>query len=381
MKGSKFSMYNYKLLGHREGIVGVHSPQGDKGGLLVSVSRDGRLKVWNVYDKKLLLRRVLIRGQDAPEDTGDKSEVGPLDVVESTLFSEKTVFCGYADGQIHGWNMKEGTHIYQFEGHDDRISGMTWLSPDRFISSSYDQTLIYWDAMIGSSTCVVRLDHEINPMIKSGNSLYLLLNSRELAVMDINSKVVELRVEFSDLNITCICVTSELFLFGDTYSHLYVLKLADMTKDDPKGNNLKKTRLLGHNGWILNMQVIGKYLMTCSDDKIIRVWSLPQSPIPPKVEATAIQVDELLGHKNGINCLAVANDCLFSGSYDLTIKGWPLADIDMRLKIRQKLKEEELYSIKAETYKTFLDNKKKKKKRGKSASPKSKSKSPAKKKK
>lgn len=148
MKGTKLLLYKDKLSGHRDTIVGVYSPHGDKGGILVSLSCDGRLKVWNLVNREFMLKRILYRNGKSQEDTGQKNEIGPLEYIESCLFNEKTVFCGYADGAIFGWNMKEGNLVYHFEGHDDKISSMVWLYPDRFVTSSYDQTLIFWDAMV-----------------------------------------------------------------------------------------------------------------------------------------------------------------------------------------------------------------------------------------
>ncbi len=119
------------------------------------------------------------------------------------------------------------------------------------------------------------LGHEINQMQRLNNKLYLLMNFRELAIVDIESKTVDLKVEFSDHTITCIFATQDQFFFGDTFSHLYMVKVSDLHKDDPKGANLKKNRFLGHEGWILAMGIINKYLLTCSDDKSIKVWELP----------------------------------------------------------------------------------------------------------
>lgn len=61
-----------------------------------------------------------------------------------------------------------------------------------------------------------------------------------------------------------------------------------------------------------------------------------------------------------------ANEYLYSGSYDLTIKNWNVDDMKMRVKIRDQLRVEEEYSLKAETYNSVMDSKKKKKKRSKS---------------
>ena len=278
---TKLKFYKDKLSGHRDTIVNIYSPQGPKGGILVSVSRDGRLKVWDLIERGYIVKRILMKAAHAAEDIGQKVEFGPMDMVESVLFSEKTVYCGYSDGSIYGWNMKEGTLIYNFEGHDDAVTGLIWLTPDRFVSCSFDQTIIFWDVLVvedyqvGVSTCVLKLDHEINQMHLLENKLYLLINSRELVIVDVEAKEIDLRVEFSEHNITCIFATKDFFLYGDTFSYLFVIKQPDLFKEDPKNPVLKKTLLQGHTGWILSMHLFHGFLFTCSDDHSIKVWSLP----------------------------------------------------------------------------------------------------------
>ena len=71
-------------------------------------------------------------------------------MVESVLFSERTVFCGYTDGSIFAWNIMEGKLLFHFEGHDDKVSGLAWITPDKFVSCSYDQTIVFWDALVSN---------------------------------------------------------------------------------------------------------------------------------------------------------------------------------------------------------------------------------------
>jgi WD40 repeat protein len=111
-------------------------------------------------------------------------------------------------------------------------------------------------------------------MFKADNKLYLLLNSRELIIFDWKNQKVELKVQFTDHTITCIHVTNEYFLFSDTFSFIYAIKLTEFTKEDVKNPDMKKLRLLGHEGWILAMFHHEKFLYTCSDDKSIRVWDI-----------------------------------------------------------------------------------------------------------
>ena len=111
------------------------------------------------------------------------------------------------------------------------------------------------------------------------NKLYMLLNHRELAIMDVDSKKIDLKVEFLDHTITCIFATPTQFFFGDTFNHLYLVNVADMHKDDPKGANLKKTRLIAHDSWIIHIDIVDGFLLSCSDDKNICVWQLPAGTI------------------------------------------------------------------------------------------------------
>jgi WD40 repeat protein len=148
-KFPKIYLYKDKLKGHKDSVTHLYSPQGTKGNILVSVSKDGRLKGWDLYGRGFVMRKVLVRGENAIDDAGGKTESpGVFESVESALFNERTAFCGYGDGAIYGWNMKEGNLIYDLQGHTDKVISMIWTSPDRFISASFDQTLIYWDLLV-----------------------------------------------------------------------------------------------------------------------------------------------------------------------------------------------------------------------------------------
>ena len=57
IKTQKTLLYKEKMRAHKDAIVGIYSPQGPKGGLLVSVSRDGGLIVSDLFERKLLLKR------------------------------------------------------------------------------------------------------------------------------------------------------------------------------------------------------------------------------------------------------------------------------------------------------------------------------------
>ena len=59
MKALRLRLYKDKLFGHNESICSIFSPQGEKGGILVTVSRDGCLRGWDVFERKKISKLIL----------------------------------------------------------------------------------------------------------------------------------------------------------------------------------------------------------------------------------------------------------------------------------------------------------------------------------
>jgi WD40 repeat protein len=59
MKALRLRLYKDKLFGHNESICSIFSPQGDKGGILVTVSKDGCLRGWDVFQRKKISKLIL----------------------------------------------------------------------------------------------------------------------------------------------------------------------------------------------------------------------------------------------------------------------------------------------------------------------------------
>ncbi len=135
MKALGLVLYKDKLFGHNGSICGIFSPGGDKGGILVTVSKDGCLRGWDVFERKKISKLYLHKdgGESSLEETSGGKKAGafdPLNVLECCIFNQKTVFCGYSDGSIYAWNMKGGELIYKFQGHEDKVTGIEWIDPN-----------------------------------------------------------------------------------------------------------------------------------------------------------------------------------------------------------------------------------------------------------
>ena len=153
MKALRLKLYDNKLFGHSEAICGIYSPQGDKGGILVTVSKDGCLRGWDIFERKKISKIFLLRNPPATvteedSETKEKEAFDPLSIVECCIFNKKSVFCGYSDGSIYAYNMKTGNIVYIFQGHEDKVSGIEWIDANTFVTCAYDETIVFWDSMV-----------------------------------------------------------------------------------------------------------------------------------------------------------------------------------------------------------------------------------------
>jgi len=146
-------LYKGGLSGHREAVVGIFSPDGFKGSMLVTISKDGCLRGWDLVGNKKLQKIFLSRDNSVKqdnEDTPKKKAFDPLNTIEAVIFNRLTVFCGFGDGAIYAWNLTSGKLVYNYQGHEDKVTALIWIDPNTFASSSSDQTIVIWDTSVSS---------------------------------------------------------------------------------------------------------------------------------------------------------------------------------------------------------------------------------------
>ena len=69
------------------------------------------------------------------------------------------------------------------------------------------------------------------------------------------------------------------------------------------------------------MEFLDNHLFTGCDDRRIRVYSWPDME----------EVEELAGHDDGIISLSFADNMLYSGSYDHSIRSWDIKEMMQRI--------------------------------------------------
>eukprot|EP00928_Gymnodinium_smaydae_P052950 TRINITY_DN37066_c0_g1_i1.p1 TRINITY_DN37066_c0_g1~~TRINITY_DN37066_c0_g1_i1.p1 ORF type:complete len:626 (-),score=94.04 TRINITY_DN37066_c0_g1_i1:33-1910(-) len=84
-----------------------------------------------------------------------------------------------------------------------------------------------------------------------------------------------------------------------------------------------------HDGHVLRMLAWGNYLISCSEDRSIRIWSLQKVHL----------VDELYGHTGAIltACIATDANLLWTGARDWSLRSWDLAEAGRRIEERTRM--------------------------------------------
>ena len=77
------------------------------------------------------------------------------------------------------------------------------------------------------------------------------------------------------------------------------------------------------------------------------------------------QVEEFVGHKDGVTCFEYCDKMIYSGSYDHSIRSWDVQEMVKRIADRRIMLKEELFSKKLEAYNAVMNKGKKKKGKGK----------------
>ena len=80
------------------------------------------------------------------------------------------------------------------------------------------------------------------------------------------------------------------------------------------------------------MDILDKYIYVGTDERKIRVYNLKNWQL----------VEEFQGHDDGITQIAFADNMLYSGSFDHSIRSWELKDMHNRIRERAIMLREDL---------------------------------------
>jgi WD40 repeat protein len=250
------------LRGHTDVIMGVDfAPDGSK---LVSVSRDGTLRMWDLNAEKSIYR-------SPPSRTR-------LETAIFTSDGKQMVVCGghLRDGpnELKLCSAANGQAIHSFLGHEGRVNRVR-LSPDGklLVSSGNDKTIRVWEVSTGKNLASLRgHTHHVYGVSFHPDGKRIASSGRDNSVR---------------------------------------------VWDWSLGKQIQLFK--GHTDQVIDVEFSpdGKHLASACDDKTIRFWDV----------ATGTELRRFLGHGHDIRdiCFSPDSRLLASASGDKTVKVWEVS--------------------------------------------------------
>jgi len=301
---------SHNLAGHRGNITSVcFHPVFSQ---LASASEDATIKIWDY-------------------ETGEfeRTLKGHTNAVQDVCFdsSGNLLASSSADLSIKLWETTNWECVKTLYGHDHNVSSICFFpSGDYLASSSRDKTIKIWETATGYCTKTLQghdewvrrivVSHDGTLIASCSNDqtarLWNIATGQCVNVLRQHSHVVEC-IAFSVENTPSLAEgspggASAYVATGSRDKNIIIW-------DTAKGTSV--ATLTGHDNWIRSLffHPNGQHLLSCSDDKSVRIWDLRQ------LRCIKTMYD---AHPHFINCMAYCdkNPHLVTGGVSSVLKVW-----------------------------------------------------------
>lgn len=315
----------HKLVGHKDTLVTLNLDH--VGNRLNSYSIDGNVLVWDLKNFRISNKSQIIVGANLE--------------VSCCLVSETMIYIGFSQGLVRRFRIDDKSLCGEYKGHCDQI---TAVQKNQFFlfSASQDCNIRRWGLDSAICDVVYQFSDPISSIFLKENELYLVSWDRFLRVIDIEEGNIIHEFVASDKPIQCLCVNENIVYVGGSD---LVIKSWDLL-------SMKSTTYKGVRSWVMGLNIYENFLIGYSDDKMISVWD----------KITGKLLEQFSGHKDGITCLGILGDQMYSGGFDQCVLVWDLEEMKKRIGERKVMTKEDIESRKIETFFRALNNTKKGKK-------------------
>ena len=243
---------------------------------LVTTSRDGTAKVWNLDNG-----REIVSYDEHKGDSPDEEQTNVFGVPAAAYSPDGTIIATSGSRDIHLWEAETGKRLKTLEGHEQLCRGLAF-TPDgkRLLSGSDDRSLILWDVATGENLAHFPNQEQgiesiaINP---SGVSFATLNRAGLLQIYPLENKISEPIFKLSAMQPTAAGFTlsyldEHQLLFTDGNSRI---TLQEVPKDKDDKVSAKAIRVYdGHSSKINILATVpgSKQLLSGGDDSTVRLW-------------------------------------------------------------------------------------------------------------
>jgi WD40 repeat protein len=269
---------------------------------VISASRDGELRVWEVVSGMLI--RMLHRHTDA------------VNAVAVTPDS-KVAISASSDGTARVWNIDSGRESYALLGHSAAVNAVAATPDGKFvISASDDCTLRVWDLENGKEKCVLKGHADAITFVAAtpdGRQVISASADRTLRAWDLENGKEKCMLKGHADAITFVAATPD--------GRQVVSASADRTLRAWDLESGKELRVLqGHTDVVTCVAITpdGQRVVSSSTDHTLRVWDLESGE----------GLRTLQGHTDAVTAVAITPDArrAVSASIDHTVRVWNLED-------------------------------------------------------
>lgn len=287
----------FACTGHRDVVTCVRfHPAGN--GLVASCGEDSLIKMW-----------------DSEQGREEKTMTGHQDAVQSIAFhpSGATLASCSADLTIKIWDTEAYRCTKTLTGHEHNISCVTYSKDGKqLISCSRDTTIRFWSVATGVCTDVVKGHSDwVRQVIVSPDGKQFVSCAHDLTVKVWDMEEKKQTASFTPHEHIVEAIAFSNALVDDViFNHVIPKEERTRIKEEAlkaveSKEEVKKEANVG-----------GKYLLTASRDKTIKLWAL-------KTQNCLL---ELKGHSNWVRavCFHPGGQFVLSASDDKNIRVWDL---------------------------------------------------------
>uniref|UniRef100_A0A2K6GVG8 Platelet activating factor acetylhydrolase 1b regulatory subunit 1 n=1 Tax=Propithecus coquereli TaxID=379532 RepID=A0A2K6GVG8_PROCO len=289
----------------------------------VSCIQDFLFKVW-IPSRDLTWGsggpRVALRLQVWDYETGDfeRTLKGHTDSVQDISFdhSGKLLASCSADMTIKLWDFQGFECIRTMHGHDHNVSSVAIMpNGDHIVSASRDKTIKMWEVQTGYCVKTFTGHREWVRMVRpnqDGTLIASCSNDQTVRVWVVATKECKAELREHEHVVECISWAPE-----SSYSSISEATGSENKSIKPQNLTLIMLHIhVGHDNWVRGVLFHsgGKFILSCADDKTLRVWDYKNKRCMKTLNAHEHFVTSLDFHKTA--------PYVVTGSVDQTVKVW-----------------------------------------------------------